>query len=115
MKIYKIKNSEGLFSNGPSFTKQGKMFNTEGGLTNHIIQHPDMFRYMGKDIKLVTMDGIVEIEEPIELVMYDKICNYIKGKELPETLKYNIRQLESIVFEIKKDGYGTKEFWDAWE
>lgn len=65
MKIYKIRDENGLYSTGgmnPSFTKSGKTWNNIGHLKNHIRQFFDRTMYRGRNAELYENSEIVAIE-----------------------------------------------------
>jgi hypothetical protein len=109
MKTYRIKNKEGLYSNGKKFTKNGKIFASEGGLTNHIIQSDDKFKYVGQGITLVIFEDMVEKEQPIEMFLYEKLVRYFSGKKFPID---NMSQLADLAMDQQKNGFDISDEWE---
>ncbi len=109
MKTFRIKNKEGLFSNGKKFTRNGKIFTTEGGLTNHITQSDDKFKYVGHELMLVTYEDMIEREQPIELFIYEKLVKYFSGRSFPIE-KMSI--LSTLALEQQKNGYEISDEWE---
>lgn len=65
MKVYKIRDENGLYSNGgmnPSFTKAGKAWNNIGHLKNHLRQFFDRTSYRGRTAELYDNAEIIAIE-----------------------------------------------------
>ncbi len=65
MKVYKIRDENGLYSTGgmnPSFTKAGKTWNNIGHLKNHLRQFFDRTAYRGRRAELYENAEIIAIE-----------------------------------------------------
>ena len=65
MKVYKIRDENGLYSNGgmnPNFTKSGKTWNNISHLKNHLRQFFDRTTYRGRNAELYENSEIVAIE-----------------------------------------------------
>jgi hypothetical protein len=69
MKVYRVKNKEGLYSKGgmlPKFTKKGKLWTSSGALKNHfhLIEYEfysyERKTYYWKEVKDVYKDCVVE-------------------------------------------------------
>jgi hypothetical protein len=109
---FQIKNKEGLFSNGKTFTKHGKVFTTEGALTNSVIQSSDQFQYMGKDIMLVITEDMITKEIPIEPWLYEKLTSYYSKRDYSTEIGDNLRLLGELSRAITKNGYDISDEWE---
>jgi hypothetical protein len=110
LKIFRIKDKNGLYSNGKIFTKNGKMYTTEGSLTNSIVQSKDPFKYMGLGIFIVTIENGIEKEKPIEPWMYEKLNKYYSGQDYNTEIGDKLKQLNTIAQEKIKDGYEISDW-----
>lgn len=110
MKIFKIKDKNGLYSNGKKFTKKGKIFTTEASLTNHIIQNTDKFQYVNKDIKLVIIE-FSEKEIDIEPFIYEKLKKYSERKTVDNAFLLSLQELYLLAQDKIKNGFEI----DGWE
>lgn len=87
MKLYKIRNEEGLYSSGgsrPDWTKKGKTWSNIGYIKNHIHQISD------RDISIYDNAVIVEIEIKEEEFFTYPVIDLIKSMKDKEAefLKY---------------------------
>lgn len=90
MKVYKIRNSEGLFSTGgmrPRFTKQGKMWQQLGHVHGHISQLTTVYTpadiYKDAEIVEAEITEILTVVEPAK--------KYLIAKYTAEIEYYNER------------------------
>lgn len=106
MKVYKIRDENGLYSNGgmsPEFTREGKTWNNIGHLKNHLRQFFDRtnFRGTARRAELYKNASIVEIEVSESMVGETSAMSLI------------VEMLEGDVKEVQKlaDKYPTSPYY----
>jgi hypothetical protein len=101
-KMFKIMDIDGKFSTGGSyirFTKNGKTWSTQSGLTNHITQVADINRYIGCTLITITENG--SSSEHIEDFILNKLKSYYDLKLKDSTSKYDAPRKEAYEKEMK--------------
>ena len=104
MKIYKIRDENGLYSTGgmsPSFTKSGKAWNNIGHLKNHLRQFFDRRAYRGRS---------AELYENAEIIAIEVVETEIEKTPVPDMI---IEMLEKDVEDVQKlaDGYPQSQYY----
>ena len=104
MKVYKIRDENGLYSNGgmnPSFTKAGKAWNNIGHLKNHLRQFFDRTMYRGRT---------AELYDNAEIIAIEIVETEVEKIPVPDMI---IEMLEKDVQEIQKraDDYPQSQYY----
>lgn len=106
--VYRIKHPDGSYSKGgmsPYFSKKGKVWNTRGGLSNHLALLKDARntdRYKGCTIEVYELSEVVVDTIPVSDWTLQPSTIAAKKAEERRQAEYKIRRIEAERVRLQK-------------